>query len=346
MSTVESPALEIGTFDMEIPATQQQAEQDEIQLVQFAEATISQMLAFADALVADNTWQQLDKFSGLMDMHICITDVSLIHMPKVKQEVLWIADFEMQNGNNLAKKIGSVLLHTRDNLSKAIQNITNDATAVTPLLSGMGSWQSFPQSAEIHKAAQLIMAYATLFWEYHDQLLTMRSLDGAPHIIEKMVNNLTDQLEKKAESLSEPSLRYLFLLNNCYFIQEQFLAITCYNLPSRSNIRIKYCYYQNCYLNISWDTVLSCLHGKMPLCFSKPSPLARFKSESERTCKHQKLWKVPNTQLRKMLRQAIIDKVITGPTGYKIYLEAHPEHEKCGSDQEGMEDMVNELFEG
>ena len=196
------------------------------------------------------------------------------------------------------------------------------------------------------------MGYARLFWGHIDEL---NSILGQwwPHrilkcdIIEQMISNLIYHLEKKSESYSDPILRYLFLLNNSYFIQYQYLAITGYSLPSDSKIGIKYCDYRNCYLNVSWDTVLSCLHIKMTtLWFSKPSQLARFKSEFQRTCRHQKLWKVPNPELRKSLRKAIIDKVITGPTGYRTYLETHPEQEKCGSNQQDMEDMVNELFEG
>ncbi|KAF0926172.1 hypothetical protein E2562_022010 [Oryza meyeriana var. granulata] len=82
----------------------------------------------------------------------------------------------------------------------------------------------------------------------------------------------------------------------------------------------------------------------MPLWFPKhSSQLARFKSKFQKTCRHQKLWKVPNPKLRKSLRQAIIDKITTG---YKKYLEDHPEQKKCMSDPQDMEDMVNELFEG
>jgi hypothetical protein len=82
----------------------------------------------------------------------------------------------------------------------------------------------------------------------------------------------------------------------------------------------------------------------MPLWFPKhSSQVAIFKSEFQKACRHQKLWKVPSPKLRQKLREAIIDKVITG---YKRYLEDHPEMEKCSSDLQDMEDMVNELFEG
>ncbi|KAF0926162.1 hypothetical protein E2562_022000 [Oryza meyeriana var. granulata] len=72
----------------------------------------------------------------------------------------------------------------------------------------------------------------------------------------------------------------------------------------------------------------------------------KSKSFSDPSLRHQKLWKVPNIELRKNLRKAIIDKVITGTSRYKEYLEDHPERKKNGSDPQDMEDTVNELFEG
>uniref|UniRef100_A0A0E0L1Q9 Exocyst subunit Exo70 family protein n=1 Tax=Oryza punctata TaxID=4537 RepID=A0A0E0L1Q9_ORYPU len=346
-STVEGPAV-----FMELPTTAGQVDRDDLRLVRFVEATICKMLAFANSLVAvaDKTWNPMNKFSGLMNVRSCISHVSEIIMLSLKKETLWLPDSDEMKG--LLNKTSNIFSTTNDNLGQAIQRMTNDAQAVTPVLSGMRSWETLPQSAEIHNATHLIMGYARLFWGHIDELNSILG-QSWPHrilkcdIIEQMISNLIDHLEKKSESFSDPSLRYLFLLNNSYSIQYQYLAITGYSLPSDSKIGIKYCYYRNCYLNVSWDTVLSCLHIKMPtLWFSKTSHLARFKSEFQRTCRHQKLWKVPNPELRKSLRKAIIDKVTTGPTGYKTYLEAHPEQEKCGSNQQDMEDMVNELFEG
>ncbi|EAZ08602.1 hypothetical protein OsI_30873 [Oryza sativa Indica Group] len=347
-STVEGPAVFV-----ELPTAQ--VDRDDLRLVRFVEATVCKMLAFADALAAYHTWHPMDKFSGLMDVRISISEVSRIVMLTLKNESLWLPDSEEMQ--SLINKIGNVFIHTKDNLDKATLTITNDAKAVTPVLSSMYSWETFPQSAEIHEATQLIMDYARLFLLYEVELVrTLQcwpNMNAVSDIVQYMIINLIDHLEKKSESLSDPSLRYLFLLNNSYFIQDQIYnnffmrdrfhakSMTSYSLPSD-----KYRYYQNCYLDVSWDPMLSCLHGKMPLWFSKPSQLARFETEFQTTCRHQKLWKVPNPKLRQSLREAIIDKVITGPTGYKKYLEAHPEQEKCSSDPQDMEDMVNELFEG
>ncbi|BAS93668.1 Os05g0369100 [Oryza sativa Japonica Group] len=164
-------------------------------------------------------------------------------------------------------------------------------------------------------------------------------------MIQQMLINFEDQLEKNSESFSDPSLRYQFLLNNSYFVREEFLEPSNYVYILPSGTTLKFMQYQEKYMLASWEPVLYCLQDKMPLWFPKhSSQLSRFKSEFQKTCTpHQKLWKVPNPRLRQKLREAITDKVITG---YKRYLEDHPELEKCSSDLQDMEDMVNELFEG
>ncbi|EEE63471.1 hypothetical protein OsJ_18285 [Oryza sativa Japonica Group] len=209
-----------------------------IQLAQFAQATFSKMLAFANAL-ADKPWTRpTDKFSGLMQLRICINDVSDILVPLYNE----------------------------------------------------------------------------------------------------------DELEKKSKLFSDHSLRYLFLLNNSYVVQYQFLVPSDYSPPSE--IKFHYEQYQKEYMRASWEPVLSCLHDKMPPCFPKlssHSELSRFELEFEKTCSHQKLWKVPLPNLRQSLRETIINKIITR---YKKYMEDHPEQEKCGRDPLDMEGMVNDLFEG
>uniref|UniRef100_A0A0E0L1P9 Exocyst subunit Exo70 family protein n=1 Tax=Oryza punctata TaxID=4537 RepID=A0A0E0L1P9_ORYPU len=432
-----------------------QGEDDnKLRLMRFAEAANSIMLAFATDLAADSTRRPIDKFSGLMDVHICTSHVSEILVPSLLGETRRLPNSEMLS---LLNKIHNVFQSTKDNLGQAIHCITKDAEAVTPVL----SWDSLeicPEKCRNPQGYSNVLKDILYICYRSDRKDKPRDLAT---LIAQMFTNLEQHLEKKSESFSDSSLRYRFLLNSSYFVREEFciyflrsgttltfmqyhekfmqyhekymlvswepvlsflhnkmpmwfpkhssklarfksefqkacihhklwkvpnpklrqelreaiigkvitgykryledhpelekcssdlqdmedmfLAITGHSLP---DIRNKYCYYQSCSLNHSWDTVLAFLHGKMPLWFYKPSQLARFRSEFQRTCKHQKLWKVRNTVLRKMLRKAITDRVITGPTGYKKYQEDHPEQEKCSSDPQDMEDTVNELFEG
>uniref|UniRef100_A0A0E0HDH3 Exocyst subunit Exo70 family protein n=1 Tax=Oryza nivara TaxID=4536 RepID=A0A0E0HDH3_ORYNI len=351
-STAEGPM-----FAMKSPTATEQArdrDDDDLRLARFAEASVTSMLAFADGalLLVAGRRRPMDKLSQLMDLHSCISDVSEILMTWLEQEAGRLVDSaEMQV---LFDKTNDVFSRTLGNLAGAIWRMAKVAEAVTPVLSGMDSCQNLPQNAEIHKDTHLIVDYARLFWKYQtvleDVLRSYYSNDDPEDqtqyftaLIAQMITNLEQHLEKKSESFSDSSLRYMFLLNNSHFIQDQFIASTDYSLAWKAGL--KHEQYQESYMLVSWEHVLHCLHyDKMPLWFPKhSSPVARFKSEFEKTCRHQKLWKVPNPKLRKSLREDIIDKVING---FKRYLEDHPDQKKCSSDQQDMEDMVNELFEG
>ncbi|XP_052157029.1 uncharacterized protein LOC127774777 [Oryza glaberrima] len=324
-----------------------------LQVARFVEATVSKMHAFADALAADNTWWTIDNLSGLMGLYNCIFKCQVHLLIPAITDSEEITNSEVQC---LARKVDGACRITTSNLCTAIWRMAKDAEAVTPVLSGRDSWENFKQNAEIHKATRLIVDYARLFWGYEslwsnivcskrDRHSYNQQPDRIITLILQMLINLQDQLEKKSKSFSDASLRYLFLLNNSYFVIEDFVGITVYlyTLGSGST-RLKFMQYQEKYMLASWEPVLRCLQDKMPLWFPKhSSQLSRFKSEFQKTCRHQKLWKVPSPNLRQKLREAIIDKVITG---YKRYLEDHPELEKCSSDLQDMEDMVNELFEG
>ena len=77
------------------------------------------------------------------------------------------------------------------------------------------------------------------------------------------------------------------------------------------------------------------------------SPLAKFDSAFRKAYQAQKFWKVPDPQLRDVLRCDIIKSVISG---YRDYLEEHPElgkHVGCqSSSPEVLQEMLGELFEG
>jgi hypothetical protein len=76
----------------------------------------------------------------------------------------------------------------------------------------------------------------------------------------------------------------------------------------------------------------------------RTSSLAKFESAFHKTYQAQKLWKVPDPQLRDMLRKIITERVISD---YRCYLQKHPELEKHVSSTPGeLQEMLGELFEG
>jgi len=71
------------------------------------------------------------------------------------------------------------------------------------------------------------------------------------------------------------------------------------------------------YLDASWEPVMSCLYHDIPRGFLKlGGRLDKFETEFDETYKKQKQWKVPNPELRKRLRKAIVEKVIPGYSKY------------------------------
>ncbi|CAD6335321.1 unnamed protein product [Miscanthus lutarioriparius] len=75
--------------------------------------------------------------------------------------------------------------------------------------------------------------------------------------------------------------------------------------------------YMERYLQVSWAPLLTCLFDPTPLClFGYSLALPKFESELQKTYTTQKLWKVPDPELRTRLRTAIIDKIIPVYTKY------------------------------
>ena len=102
--------------------------------------------------------------------------------------------------------------------------------------------------------------------------------------------------------------------------------------------------YMERYMQVSWAPVLSCLINPTPSCFGKNySPLPKFESEFQKMYTTQKLWKVPNPELRNRLRGAIKGKVIAG---YMRYLADDYGNAPLKFSTSNLQEMLQELFEG
>jgi len=102
--------------------------------------------------------------------------------------------------------------------------------------------------------------------------------------------------------------------------------------------------YINGYLSVSWVPVLRCLRDPAtPCCFARTSsPLTKLESTFHKTCATQKLWKVPDPDMRKRMRKAIAEKVI--PV-FTQFLEDNSVSTP-GFTPKKLEEMLGELFEG
>jgi hypothetical protein len=161
-----------------------------------------------------------------------------------------------------------------------------------------------------------------------------------------IIRSLEESLTRVSQPFADQSLRFLFLANNFYFLWHQLLSQNLLlDVPTDTLIR-KIDSYINSYLQVSWTPVLKPLHSHSPCCFfyTRYSAQRKFLSEFEKTCAAQKLWKVPDPELRKVLRTTIVDKVISSFT--KFLEDGGVSASRVIISPESLQEMLEELFEG
>ncbi|XP_066370554.1 exocyst complex component EXO70C1-like isoform X2 [Miscanthus floridulus] len=174
-----------------------------------------------------------------------------------------------------------------------------------------------------------------------------------PSPLDSMIMEMTSYLEgklvKMSESFPDHGLRFLFLINNSDFIwqnlQDRMTAFSSLQVCV-ATLFDKVKAYMESYLQVSWAPLLSCLFNHKPLClFGKnysPLPLSKFESEFQKMYTTQKLWNVPNPEVRKRLRKAITEEIVSG---YTTYIEDNNVTNPKFTPH-NLKEMLQELFEG
>ncbi|KAK8455000.1 hypothetical protein SEVIR_4G066100v4 [Setaria viridis] len=367
-------------------------EQEVAQFARFAEASILRMLDFVDAVVdaaLDDDQAAAEALPGMLQVYTCVVDDSPAVLTLFKESSFTTSMFDAMNG---------IFLRKRSKLSDAIWGmmevvrasfLTNDCWRVSPASAG-----------GVHKTTRLVMIYVMLLWRnegalnlvLQDQQHRFRMFLSEHHdycsssvadLIKKMISSSEKQLEKASNFISDPGLRYIFLMNNFSFISEKFSSLLLppfegykiersrgsrerlhpmedgVNQPDpsiRAEIEtdsnldgfIKIQSFMEAYLDASWEPVMSCLYHDIPRGFLKCGrALDRFILEFQRTCATQRMWKVPNPELRKRLRKAIIEKVISGYNQYLTQRLARGKSNRPAmSTPLELEELIEELFEG
>ncbi|KAG2608603.1 uncharacterized protein LOC120668885 isoform X2 [Panicum virgatum] len=215
-------------------------------------------------------------------------------------------------------------------------------------------------SSDIHKVTHSIISYTEVLWANYGSLNCI--LDGAyirgefkPHnqsvshlanLIMETVCSIEDKLARKSQSwFPDESLWFLFLINNaCFMLQklQRIWRLAGFPVPI---LTLRIDDYINGYLIVSWVPVLRCLCDPATLCcFARTSsPLKQFESTFHKTCAMQKLWKVPDPNMKKRIRKAIVEKVIPVLTQF---LEDNSISAPPGVTPKKLEEMLGELFEG
>ncbi|KAM0868981.1 hypothetical protein ACQ4PT_040971 [Festuca glaucescens] len=297
-------------------------------VVRFGKASILKMLVFFDAIVLA---LKAENLRAVLDMYICVRRAS----------------YNMKNSSEMVDHSIMVTLFVYvDRLKKVISSTMEK---VRTLVEDDDSWATeVPQGwSEVHRNTRWIadcivsLCEAEAGWIF----ISINNSSGSPS---NMIHYINDLLLRKSQLCPDPSLKYLFLLNNSYFVAQMIEPCEsghdCKLTPECKA-------YMDSYLDVSWGDVLSCIAkshvpGLLHCWISTPS-LAKFESAFSKMYQAQKFWKVPDPRLRNILRRAITERVVSS---YRDYLKEHPElaeqvsHSK--STPEVLEEMLGQLFEG
>ncbi|CAL5044491.1 unnamed protein product [Urochloa decumbens] len=292
------------------------------QFTRFAEVSVLRMLHFVEALAdaALNDDHAAETLPGMLQVYTCVMDDS----PTV------LALFN-EASSTTSTSMDGVFARKRDKLSDAIRSMMEKVRA--SFLRDSCWPESLAGGGGVRASGSVL------------------------GLIRDLISCLEKQLERAANLISDPGLRYIFLMNNCSFVSKKLSSLLLptwtlmedykierprkrdyrerlppmqdYVNQADSNLQAKIETDSNldglvhiqsfieAYLDVSWDPVMSCLNHAIPHGFLRGGgALSKFESEFWRTYDTQKLWKVPNPELRKRLRKAIIEKVISGYSKY------------------------------
>ncbi|XP_037482525.1 exocyst complex component EXO70E2-like [Triticum dicoccoides] len=313
----------------------------------FGKASITELLDVVDVII---TVLETEKLRAVLDMFTCVCGVSHIFTPVLISP----------KHPSVLNELGGMLERQGNRLSEVISSTMEE---VRKLVEEDDSWAiEIPRGGgEVHNNTRFIMDCIVSMsnaWTSMGSPALRCNFGNLDSLIYRTIGYLKGLLYTKSGSCSDQSLRYLFLLNNSYFIAHVFSQSSGSFNPLMSNLlTLKLApasecrKYMDSYLDVSWGHVLSCIpKSRFPGPIHRwinTSSLVKFESAFHKTYQTQKLWKVPDPELRDALRMAITERVISG---YRDYLEEHPElgkHVGCqSSSPEVLEGMLGELFEG
>ncbi|XP_058195261.1 exocyst complex component EXO70B1 [Rhododendron vialii] len=330
-----------------------------------ARAIIIQLLNFVDAVVL--TRRSAEKLFKYLDMYEALRDL----VPSIEDGASEESGGELRSEISAAgDRIGEAAVYIFCDLENSIKG---DA-AKTPVPGGA-----------IHPLTRYVMNYLKYAGEYKDTLeqifqtnhvlagsLSSTTKSDKTHNLDKstspfsmqlitVVELLDENLEAKSRLYRDPSLRYIFLMNNGRYINQkikgsteilQSVGDTWYRMRSTAVRQ----YHKN-YQRETWGRLLQCIghdgcqvNGKV----YKPVVKEKFKNFNtlfEEIHKTQSTWVVNDDQLQSELRVSISAVVIPAYRSFlgrfRQYLESGKQSEKYIKYQsDDIELMIEGLFDG
>jgi len=192
-------------------------EREVAQFARFAEVSLLRMLDFVDAVAeaALNDDHAPETLPGMFQVYTCVVDDS----PTV---LALLNEASSTTSTSMFDAMNDVFLQKRDKLSIAIWSMMEK---VRVSFSEERCWRvSLLQAAGgVHKATMLMMNYIMLLSRNEGVLSFVLPADSSSVVnhIKELISCLEKQLEKTSNSIPDPGLRYLFLMNNCSFISKK-----------------------------------------------------------------------------------------------------------------------------
>ncbi|CAN6162648.1 unnamed protein product [Urochloa humidicola] len=347
-----APSIRNACLTAKLSVPQQQPLRAQLARARFAKALISKMTPFVDAIASPPCTVGVADGAPLQPLMGAREAVS-----RASQDIrLTFCSTTSKEAKMITAEISSLLLEKQAKLEEAIWT-TIEGTKTSLLASSWWGTQA-PQgiSPDIHKATRATVShinilstnYATLY-RIVEQAVQLRgyvpkidNVSPFTSVIMETLSCLEQKLAEESRSFTDQSMRLLFLINNSYFIWQQFYPTNSILESHMSDLARKIDNYIEAYLQVSWAPVLLCLYNSTPLCLGiYPSP-AKFEAEFRKTYAAQKLWKVPDPKLRRRLRVAVTEKIVSSFTKYLKYNNISSSR----ITPQDLMDMLQELFEG
>jgi len=335
----------------------------------FAETCIVKMLPFVDALVARHSCDTTssceivavgngapapaEKLRPLIGVREAVSRAS--------QDIrLSFCSTSSEEAKRIKDGMANLLLAKEARLDEAIWSTMEEVrTRLLPSTEDDDSWwgsKTAQGSPGILKLTWATISYINLLSTHcatvhqiveqavqlHGYVPKIDSVSPWASLMMETVLSLEEKLAEKSRSFQDQSLRFLLLINNSHFIWQQLHPTTSILESHMSDLSRKIDNYIQTYLQVSWAPVLSCLYNSTPLCLGRYSSPAKFESEFQKTYAAQKLWKVPDPKLRRRLRVAVTEKVVSSFTKYLEYNNICPSR----ITPHDLMDMLQELIEG
>ncbi|XP_047081682.1 exocyst complex component EXO70E2-like [Lolium rigidum] len=219
--------------------------------------------------------------------------------------------------------------------------------------------EAVPQGGGVHEITKYLLKYIMSLLDngssmkiilVSDEKEDMVAMETLRDIVATLICNLEIMLEKESHRYQDAGLKQLFLVNNVDFILHQVEGseirdllgddwVSTHRDQQKDNI--------SWFINISWESVMHCLHvksNKIPI-FSRLPTLQIFNLEFEKTYGTQKTWKIENPVLRYNMRRSVSEKLFQA---YSSYLENNKNKapKLMKYTPEDLEELLSDLFEG